>query len=186
MQSKTIVGDINNYAMQNGITLGILGIASLVVFKWSLTLPFLSTLFCLLLLSIPILATFLTFRVRNYIASETGTFSFMSGFLHALFTGFYASIWVALFTFVYLQYFDHGSIFVAYGKAIDTPEMQLYLQETGINTELNSISGAQGVQGLVEAMEKIGPATYAAMILYSTLFFAPIFSTIIAIICRKK
>lgn len=186
MQNNTIVSEINNFAMQNGVVLGLFGIGSLMVFRWSLTVPFLSTLFCVMILSYPILAAFLTMRVRNYYVEGTGEFSFMNGFLHALFTSFYASIWVALFTFVYLQYFDHGTIFEAYAKAIDTPEMQAYLQEMGVNAELANLSGSQGVKGLVEAMEKIGPATYAAMTLYSTIFFGPIISLVIALICRKK
>ena len=63
--------------------------------------------------------------------------------------------------------------------------MQLYLQQSGLNTEISQISGAQGVQGLVEALRNVGSATYAAMSLYCTLIFGPIFSAIIAFICKK-
>lgn len=124
-------------------------------------------------------------KLRNHYVKEIGKFTYMNGFIHAFFTGFYASIWVALFTFIYLQYFDHGAIFAAYAKVIDTPEMQLYLQQSGLNTEISQISDAQGVQGLVEALRNVGSATYAAMSLYCTLIFGPIFSAIIAFICKK-
>lgn len=186
MQSKTIVSEMNYFAMQSGIVLGIFGIVSLIVFRWSLVYPFFSTLFGVMLVSCPILTTFLTIRVRNYHVADTGEFSFMSAFLHTLLTGIYASIWVALFIFVYLQYFDHGTIFDDYAQAINTPEMQVYLQESGINEQLNIISGSQGIQGLIETMKRIGSVTYAVMPLYITIFFGPIISTIIAIICRKK
>lgn len=185
MQSKNLVSEINNYAMQNGIILGLFGIISLVVFKWSLTIPFMSTLFYVMLLGSPFLTAYLTMKLRNQYVKEIGKFTYMNGFMHAFFTGFYASIWVALFTFIYLQYFDHGAIFAAYAKVIDTPEMQLYLQQSGLNTEISQISGAQGVQGLVEALRNVGSATYAAMSLYCTLIFGPIFSAIIAFICKK-
>ena len=172
--------------MQDGVVLGLFGIASLVVFKWSLTIPFLSTLFSVMIVATPVFATLLTMRLRNRYVKENNCFTFSNGFLHALFTGFYASLWVALFTFVYLQYFDHGTIFTLYGQAIDTPQMKLYLQQSGINSELSALSGEQGIQGVVAAMKGVGSATYAAMSLYCAIVFGPFIAAVIGLICRKN
>ncbi|EJX03451.1 hypothetical protein, membrane, partial [gut metagenome] len=114
MQSNNeIIREVNQYAMQNGIVLGLFGIASLAVFKWSFYHPFFSTLFMVMLIGSPVLGVFLTFKYRQASVGTDAPFGFARGFLHALFTGFYASIWVALFTFVYLNYFDHGTLFAA-------------------------------------------------------------------------
>ena len=82
--------------MQGGVVLGVIGILSLVVFRWSFVVPFLSTLFGVMLLATPVLATFLTLRYRNLNYGEREPFSFVHGFLYAVFTGFYASVWVAM------------------------------------------------------------------------------------------
>ena len=59
------IGQINACSMQGGVVLGVFGILSLVVFRWSFVVPFLSTLFGVMLLATPVLATFLTLRYRN-------------------------------------------------------------------------------------------------------------------------
>ena len=87
MQNNETIGSINTSAMQKGACLGLFGIASLVVFKWSFTLPLLSSLFTLMVLASPVLAALLTMRYRN---ESTEKFDFMKGFLHTLFMGFYA------------------------------------------------------------------------------------------------
>lgn len=186
MQNNEIVRQINAYAMQHGIVLGLFGVGSLAVFKWSFTFPFFSTLFSVMLLATPVLATVLTLQYRNAIRPQEPSFSFARGFLHALFTGFYASIWVALFTFVYLQYFDHGTIFAAYGRSLETPETRRALRESGIDAQLNQLTGGRGVQGLVDAMQAVGAATYASLSLYFTLIFGPFISAVIGLVCRRK
>lgn len=186
MRDKINIQLVNTQAMQNGIVLGIFGILSLYVFKQSFTLPFCSTLFGIMLLGSPVLATFLTLKFRNQYFDRNMPFSFTNGFLHTFFMGIYASIWVAVATFVYLQYFDHGTIFAAYEQSLNTPEMKLYLQQTGINEQIKEISGSEGAHGMAQVMASLGSATYAAMSIYCSLFVGPILSIIIGLITRRN
>lgn len=183
MQKGENFRQINAYAMRNGIVLGLFGVATLAVFKWSLSIPFMSGLFMLMLFAHPVLVIILTMRFRN---ETIGDFDFVKGFLHTLFVGFYASVWVSVAVFVYLQYFDYGTIFAAYGRSIDTPETQQYLVQSGLNAQLSELSGRSGVQGLVDSLQSIGAATYAAMPLYLSVILDPFFSIIIGLICRRK
>ncbi len=128
---------------------------------------------------------FPTVNASPTINRPDGTFGFARGFLHALFMGFYASIWVALAVFVYLQYFDNGSIFAAYGHSLETPEMQQYLLQSGVGAQFDSISGGKGAQGIVDAMQSLGAATYASMSLYLSMIFGPVISTVIGLIARR-
>ena len=185
-QNSELVKEINNYAMRNGIVLGVFGILSLLVFKWSFTLPAFSTLFGVMLLGGPVLGAYLTIKFRNDVEGTDGAFSFARGFLHALFMGFYASIWVALAVFVYLQYFDNGSIFAAYGKSLETPEMQQYLQQSGVEAQFDAISGGKGVQGAVDAMQSLGSATYASISLYLSMVLGPVISAVIGLLVRRR
>lgn len=179
------IGQINACSMQGGVVLGVFGILSLVVFRWSFVVPFLSTLFGVMLLATPVLATFLTLRYRNLNYGEREPFSFVHGFLYAVFTGFYASVWVALFTYVYLQFFDHGRIFADYAHSINTPEMKAYLMQSGLDAEISQLSGGHGVKGLVDAMQSVGAATYAAMSIYFALIFGPVISAVIGFVTRR-
>lgn len=171
--------------MQHGVVLGFFGVASLVVFRWSFSLPFCSTLFGMMLLATPVLATVLTFRYRRATTLPGESFGFAQGFLHALFTGFYASVWIALAVFVYLRYFDHGAIFVAYANSLDTPEMKLYMQQSGLEAEFAKMTGGEGVKAIADAMQNMGAATYAAMSLYCAMLFGPVISLVIGLLARR-
>ena len=172
--------------MRNGVTLGLFGVLTLACFKWSLSMPFFSILFNVMVIASPILGGVLTFRFRKAEAGNDEPFSFMAGFLHAMFTGFYASIWIALGVFVYLQYFDHGMIFATYGQLLDTPEMQQYLQVSGMNAEIEEMTGGSGVQGLVEAMQSAGAAPYATFSIYLSLILGPFISAFIGLAARRR
>lgn len=185
MQNNDIIKQVNNYAMQNGVVLGLFGIATLAAFKWSLTSPFLGVLFEVMLFASPVLAAMLTFQFRRATVGNAAPFSFARGFLHALFMGFYASIWIALVVFIYLRYFDHGTIFTAYEQMLNTPAMQEYIRQSGMNAQLAEIAGEGGIKGLTEAMQAIPPATYAALFLYFPLIIGPFISAVIGLICRR-
>lgn len=186
MQNNDIVRQINAYAMQDGVVLGLFGLASLYVFKESFAIPFFSTLFGVMLLGSPVLGLALTLHFRSQVLRPDESFGFFRGFLHALFMGFYASVWVALGTFVYLQYFDHGMLFAAYEQSLNTPQMTDYLQQTGLMASLNAITGGHGTTGIGEVMRSVGAANYAAMSLYNALIFGPVISAVIGLIARKR
>ncbi len=176
---------LNAYAMQNGITLGLFGVAALVVFKWSFTDPFLSTLFLVMLLGGPVLTTVLTLQYRKAVLGPSGPFSFFHAFLQANLIGLYASLWVALAIFVYLQYFDHGTIFEAYAKTL---EGMYANREMNIETRtlIDELTGGEGPQGLAAKLQAVGAASYAAVAIYMALFFSPLQAAVIALVCRRS
>lgn len=186
MSTPETIRDINAAAMRGGVSLALFGILTLFFFKCSFTIPFCSTLFGVMLLGTPVLATVLTIRHRAAVAGSSGSYGFFQGFLYALFTGFYASIWVAVTIYIYLQYFDHGKIFAAYAAQLETPPVQAYLTETGMAAQLNEISGGRGAQGLAEMLQEVGAATYSALSLYMSFIFGPLISAIIGLICRRR
>ncbi len=185
MPNNEIIRHINASAMRGGIVMGLFGILTLCAFKGALYTPFFSSLFSVMLLASPVLATILTLQYRRAAAGSSEPFGFLQGFLFTLFTGFYASLWISVFTFVYLQYFDQGTIFAAYARQLEEPATQAYLRQSGMEAQLNAVSGGRGAQGFVQAMESLGAATYAALNIYLTLIFGPVISTIVGLICRR-
>lgn len=140
------------------MVLGLFGIVSLLIFKWSFALPAFSTLFGIMLLGSPVLGAYLTIKFRNDVVGSDGTFGFARGFLHALFMGFLMLRFAALAVFVYLQYFDNGSIsFLAYGHSLETPEMQQYLLTSlALERSLIPSGAARGAQGIADVMQSLG------------------------------
>lgn len=186
MQETNSVRIANQHAMQDGITLGLFGLMTLGVFKASLTHPFYSTLFGVMLLGGPVLALVLTLYFRRKTTDQSSPFSFSQGFFHALFTGFYASIWVALGIFVYLQYFDHGSLFAAWQKSLESPAMEAYMQNPEISQSINEITNGKGIGVLGETMQRIGAANYAALSIYATIAVNPFIAIVCGLIARRS
>ena len=113
MQEKQVNNpfkDLNGWAMEAGCVLGAYGCASLALFKWSLLYPVAGSLFTFSLAGGPVVAGLLTRRMRDRSRPADAPFLFTEGFLHTLLMGLYASLWVALFIFLYLHYFFNMSI----------------------------------------------------------------------------
>jgi len=177
---------INASAMRCGVPLGLYGILTLAVFRVSFAVPFFSTLFLLMVLASPVVATFLTLHFRTQTAGADGKFTFQLGFLHALCTGLYATLWVAAMIFVYLEYLDHGTLFAAYAAQLDNPEVQAYLRQSGMAAQMDVLTGGKGAAGLAETMQRVGSANYTALALYFSLLAGPVISAIIGLICRRE
>ena len=65
MQNNEVMRQINAFAMQDGVALGLWGAGSLTAFRWSFAMPFFSTLYMVMLLGTPLFAYWLTLRFRR-------------------------------------------------------------------------------------------------------------------------
>ena len=84
-QNSELVREINNYAMRNGMVLGLFGIVSLLIFKWSFALPAFSTLFGIMLLGSPVFGAYLTIKFRNDVVGSDAHLVLPEGsFMHFL------------------------------------------------------------------------------------------------------
>lgn len=175
----------NAFAMQNGLFLGLWGMADLTAFRWSFVYSSLSTVFLLMLLLTPAVATGLTLYFRRGATTEREGLSFGRAFTHTLLTGFYASVWIALGVFVYLQYMDGGAVFNDYAANLNRPEMKAYFNDPQVQLMLSQM-GAGKPEDLVEAMRSIGAVNYAALSLYATMVFGPVISALIAAVTMKR
>lgn len=172
----------NAFAMQYGLALGVWGIACLCVMVVSLKVSSLSLISTLMTMGSPVVAGLLTARFRKAVMVPQEGFTFGRGFLFTFMEGIYAAIWIALFVYIYLAYFDHGYIFDTYEAILNRPEYAAELRNTGVMTTFDS---AGGITAVIDAMRNTPPAQYAGMVLYTTVLFAPIISALIALICRR-
>lgn len=185
MQNNEVMRQINAFAMQDGVVLGLWGAGSLTAFRWSFAMPFFSTLYMVMLLGTPLFAYWLTLRFRRTTV-EGGAFPFLRGFLHSLLMGFYASIWIALVIFVYLSYFDMGRIFLDYGQMLCAPEMQQSLREAGMQPMIDALSAGHGAEGVAHTLQQIGVANYAVLPIYLCILFGPLLAVLIGWGARRS
>lgn len=181
-QSANKFKQLNAFAMQYGIALGAWGILSLVITGVSLKITSLSLLSSIVTLASPVIAALLTSRFRKSTTTPEEGFTFGRAFLFVFTTGFYASIWIAVFVFLYLAYWDNGYIFNTYESLLSSPEYAGSMQQSGLMNSLN----ANSVSDIIDAMRSISPAGYASSVIYMSFMANPVISAIIALICRKS
>ncbi len=176
----------NAYAMQYGLLLGVWGILSLAAFVWSLSNSYMSLLCTVMMVGSPVFAAVLTLRYRNQTVLPRDGFSFGQGFIFSFLMGVYASLWIAVATFIYMSYIDHGYVFDAYEQMLSDPAYQERLRQAGMMAELNQLTGGRGVPALADALRMISPATYAGMSIYFAVLSGPFFAAIIGLVSRRR
>lgn len=175
----------NAYAMQNGLFLGAWSVGCLACFVGGISTPILSTIWMLMFIGIPVVTLLLTLRFRRIVGFDVN-FTFSRGFLHALLTLFYASMWAGVATFVYMQYFDNGFIFDAMAKAAADPEFIKNMEAAGMQEQLNQLGKDVTLVDVINEMRVIGAGNYAAMIIYSYIFTSPFISIFVGLFCIHR
>ena len=175
---------INAFAMQNGVILGIWVLLSQFAMVGSFTYEVLSLVSALMMLFSPILLFILTKSYRNSVA-PVGFFTVTQGFLNAFLTSVYASVWVSLLVYVYLTFFDNGYVFDAYIEYFNRPEVQEILAQKEMQAQLAIALQGMTIQEVVDGLRFIPPATYAGMIFYLNLLFSPVISLLIGLFLKS-
>lgn len=175
---------INAFAMQNGVILGIWVLLSQFAMVGSFTYDLLSLVSALMMLFSPILLFILTKFYRNSVA-PVGFFTVTQGFLNAFLTSVYASVWVSLLVYVYLTFFDNGYVFDAYIEYFNRPEVKEVLSQNEMQQQLNASLQGMTLEEVIEGLRFIPPVTYAMMIFYLNLIVSPIASLCIALFLKR-
>ena len=155
----------NAFAMQNGLILGAVGIATLAAFIAGQSLPLFGSLHLLLLLCTPLLAVWLTARFP---------FSFNRGFAHTLLAFLYAGIWTGVGTFVYFYFLDQGHLFDTLQAQLSRPEQVEAMRQSGLDEWIKTSTGGLTFTQVIDELRKVSAATYAAMVIYSYILTAPL------------
>ncbi len=174
-QNTSKFGQTNAFAMQYGLFLGIWGILSIVTVVLSMKYTSLSFIGLIMMVGSPILSGYFTMRFRDSVMQPEFGFTFGRGFLFTFLMGLYASLWIALFSYVYMRWFDAGSVANLYEEALNHPDYREAFRQSGVRAE-----------EIVKMYRSIPPAGYAGSFIYITLLTAPFISAIIALIARRS
>ena len=178
---------MNAFAMQHGVVLGAVGILTMACSVLSLTYDSANLVFWFLLILSFVVARRLTMRYRDVSGYDLERgFPFSKAFAHTFLMGLYAGLWVALATFVYLQWFDHGHVFTALEAQLSRPEMLEAFRQT-FPAEMLDVESPETLPAtVVSLMRASSPASHAIGVLYMNLFAAPVVSAVIALLSFRR
>ena len=175
----------NAFAMQHGILLGLWAVICQACYVLGLSSPLFSNLWLLTLLAIPAITILLTLRLRKIVGTDV-SFPFSRGFVHAILTVMYASVWAAIATFVYMQFFDKGYVFDYFTEAFSKPEMQRVMKESGLDENIRNSTNGMTVIDFIDGLRTFGAANFAAMIIYLYMLFSPFIALLTGLICMRR
>jgi hypothetical protein len=175
---------INAFAMQNGVVLGIWALLAQCAMVGSFTCGILSMVNFMMMLFTPIILFLLTKKFRRAVA-PTGVFTITQGFLHTLLTTIYASTWVAIGVYIYLSYVDNGYLFDEYVAYFNRPEVVELLSQKEVQQELAVVLQGLTLEEVINGLRSVPPATYSMMVFYGNLMVSPLLSLVIAIFLRR-
>ncbi len=175
----------NAYAMQNGVILGLWSIVCQACFVISLSQPIVSNIYILMLLGIPVVTWFLTWRFRRIVGLDV-SFPFSRGFMHAFLTLLYAAVWAAIAAFVYMYFFDKGYVFDCFVNNISQPETMKALKESGLWQQITEAYDGQTPIDIINALRSFGAANWAAAIIYTYMLVSPIISIFIGLFTMRR
>ncbi|MDD3037346.1 DUF4199 domain-containing protein [Bacteroides sp.] len=99
---------LQKYAMHFGTYMGVYWILKFILFPLAIHIPFLSFLFVILTLAVPIIGYYYTKMYRDKICG--GSIQFSHAVLFSIFMYMFASLLVAVAHYAYFQFIDHGFI----------------------------------------------------------------------------
>ena len=175
----------NGFAMQYGAILGLWYVLCGIVYVISLTNQLFSSLYFIMFLLTPFLVGLFAVRFRLRV-SVGEDFLFGRGFSFTLLMLLYACVWLALAVYVYFAYIDGGYIFDSFLASLQKPEVIAELERSGMMAQMNEMTDGGGVEAFVDALRMIPPATFTAVVIYLNFIIAPILSTIVAFVVKKK
>ena len=184
MNKNDIFYQTNAFAMQYGMVFGAIWCIGFFSFIFYLQYPMLLLVCLFATLSVPFIGIKLTKIFRAQV-SQSGTLSFRRAYLFSLLLYLYASILLALLTYVYFEYLDGGMFLNSYEAFLSSPEVQQQLSTPEMQQLLNSMTEGKTLNSIVEVLRSFSPITIAANTLDSNIFFGLILSLPTAFVCKK-
>ena len=175
----------NAYAMQHGIMLGLWAVGCQACYVAGLSHPLFSTLWMLMLISIPALTCIFTLRLRR-IAGNDRPFPFNRGFVHAFLTLLYTAVWAAVATFVYMQFFDNDYVFDCYTATLSRPEMVELMNQSGMSETIKASTNGHTMIDVVNELRNFGAANFAALIIYFYILSSPFISILAGLVSMRR
>ncbi len=173
----------NAFAMNYALPYGIYWIIGLLCFVNSLNSSMFSLLFYFVFASAPVIGYMLLCRFRERVCD--GVISFGRGYLFSLLLYFYAAILLAAACYVYFQFFDHGAFIDGYLQMLNSPEVKQAFEQENMK-QLTNGRGLDSFKKIMETMQSISPATYAANILDLNIFLGLVLSLPTSLLAVRK
>lgn len=151
----------NAFAMLDGLWLGLyccFGFLCVIKGMGSSTLGSLGTM---VTLSVPVLGCFFARKFERQVRDDAPV-GYGKAYLYSILLYFYASLILAIFAFVYFNWFDHGVFAQNYIVALNSPEVREVMEQGNFNLMLGSASSQSGLETVEELVRSVTPVDMAA------------------------
>ncbi len=174
MTEKSYKNNFNSEAMYCGTMLGIFWILTSAIYIFGLSIPFLSSLFLMLLIASPFYAGFLAIKFRKHECNNSITF--VKAWIFLLIMHLCASLLLAITQYIYLIYFDHGYLF-----GFVQEQINLVLELPDIDDATKEL-----MEQTSELWSKITVKEIVIQLFYSNIMITGIITPIIAFFVKRK
>lgn len=151
----------NAFAMLDGLWFGLyccFGFLCVIKGMGSSTLGSLGTM---VTLSVPVLGCFFARKFERQVRDDAPV-GYGKAYLYSILLYFYASLILAIFAFVYFNWFDHGVFAQNYIVALNSPEVREVMEQGNFNLMLGSASSQSGLETVEELVRSVTPVDMAA------------------------
>lgn len=173
MMNVTALVQLKAFARQEGLFLALLWFASFLLMVYVPS----SSWGLLLAVSTPFFVGWRLGAFRNHALG--GSISFRRGLAFAWYTFFYATLLFAVLQYVYLRYFDHGTLLGMLNDSVGLLEKAYKAENIPADQTLAYMRQGAEMVGLMS------PIQLAFVFMMQTLFAGTLLSLPIALFCRK-
>jgi hypothetical protein len=183
IQARETLRQTNAYAMHLGTIFGLywcIGFACLIA---GFHHPLLHLLLIVIVLSTPFVGFALARYFEHQVRADAPVF-YSRGYLFSLLMYFFASVVLAIVSYVYFAYFDHGFFIQANIDYLHRPEMAQVLNSPQMAEQTQAILSQTGFKSLDEWFQSITPIMLVASIVDFNIMTSIVFSIPTAFFAR--
>lgn len=145
----------------------------------------LATLSMLVTITAPIFGGYLAKRFETQVRPDAPV-GYGRAYLYSALLYFYGSCILALAGFVYFKWFDNGNFVNAYIAALNLPDVQQSIQQSGLDTSMQVTAQQGGFNTFEDLMRSLTPAEVAAGLFNSNIFIGLILAIPTALFARTR
>lgn len=165
----------NAFAMVDGLKFGLYWCLGFFCVVRGLGGTTLATLGMLIVFSAPFIGIFLARKFESQVRNDAPV-GFGRAYLYSALTYLYASAILAIVSFAYFNWLDHGSFINNYIAVINSPDMQSAIRQAGLEQVFSDTAKQNGFSSFEELLRSIRPVDISASLFNLNTFAGLILS----------
>lgn len=185
MNTQQTFRQANAFAMYNGLLFGLYWCFGFFCMVKGIGNDTLNSLGFMITISAPILGGYFAHRFEKQVRPD-GYVSYGKAYLYSALLYFYATTILAIVSFCYFKWFDHGMFVNSYITLYNSPEMQDALQQAQMTELLDNAIQQNGFESLEQLLHSITPTEIVAGLFNTNIFVGLILALPTALFAKSR